>query len=112
MKKYGADSVAASIQVPGTGYVQKGALMRLASLYGWSVIHACTMNGDYLASPCRVWRQQLPMVPWRPQGACDEELRSCVRKIVATDPGVLRSEYTGLFVSGFPSVPCPPYESF
>jgi len=42
----------------------------------------------------------------------DEELRSCVRKIVATDPGVLRSEYTGLFVSGFPSVPCPPYESF
>lgn len=46
MRRYGADSVAASIQVPGTGYVHKGALMRLASLYGWSVMHAYTMNGD------------------------------------------------------------------
>ncbi|MEW6115941.1 MAG: molybdopterin-dependent oxidoreductase [Nitrospirota bacterium] len=46
MDKYGPESVAASIQVPGTGYVNKGALMRLASLYEWSVLHAYTMNGD------------------------------------------------------------------
>lgn len=46
MKKYGADSVASFVQVPGTGYVQKGALVRLSSMFGWSVIHAYTMNGD------------------------------------------------------------------
>lgn len=46
MKKYGPESVASFIQVPGTGYVQKGALMRLSSMLGWSVIHAYTMNGD------------------------------------------------------------------
>lgn len=46
MKKYGPESVASFIQVPGTGYVQKGALVRLSSALGWSVIHAYTMNGD------------------------------------------------------------------
>ncbi|MDI6814354.1 MAG: molybdopterin-dependent oxidoreductase, partial [Desulfitobacteriaceae bacterium] len=46
MKKYGPESVASTIQVPGTGYVNKGALMRLSSMYDWSVIHAYTMNGD------------------------------------------------------------------
>jgi anaerobic selenocysteine-containing dehydrogenase len=46
MQKYGPESVAAMIQVPGTGYVQKGALMRLASMHEWSVLHAYTMNGD------------------------------------------------------------------
>ncbi len=46
MKKYGPASVATMIQVPGTGYVNKGALMRLSSLYEWSVLHAYTMNGD------------------------------------------------------------------
>lgn len=46
MKKYGPESVIGNIQVPGTGYVHKGALMRLASMYEWSIIHAYTMNGD------------------------------------------------------------------
>jgi len=46
MKKHGPESVATLIQVPGTGYVHKGALMRLSSLYGWSALHAYTMNGD------------------------------------------------------------------
>ncbi len=46
MKKYGPESVVGNIQVPGTGYVHKGALMRLASMYDWSIIHAYTMNGD------------------------------------------------------------------
>lgn len=46
MDTYGPDSVAVSVQVPGTGYVQKGALIRLASMFGWSVLHGYTMNGD------------------------------------------------------------------
>nr|WP_230972497.1 molybdopterin-dependent oxidoreductase [Archaeoglobus neptunius] len=46
MRKYGPESVAVSVQVPGTGYVHKGALVRLASMFGWSVIHGYTMNGD------------------------------------------------------------------
>ncbi|MCP4132349.1 MAG: molybdopterin-dependent oxidoreductase [bacterium] len=46
MKKYGPESVAMSIQVPGTGYVHKGAFIRLASMFGWSVLHGYTMNGD------------------------------------------------------------------
>ncbi|WP_456369616.1 molybdopterin-dependent oxidoreductase, partial [Geoglobus sp.] len=39
MKKYGPESIALSIQVPGTGYVHKGAAIRLASMFGWSVLH-------------------------------------------------------------------------
>ncbi len=46
MKKYGPESIALSIQVPGTGYVHKGAAIRLASMFGWSVLHGYTMNGD------------------------------------------------------------------
>ncbi len=46
MKKYGPESVAVSLQVPGTGYVHKGALARLASMYDWSMIHGYTQNGD------------------------------------------------------------------
>lgn len=46
MNNYGPDSVAVSVQVPGTGYVQKGGLIRLASMFGWSVLHGYTMNGD------------------------------------------------------------------
>lgn len=46
MGKYGPDSVAISIQVPGTGYVHKGAFMRLASMFGWSALHGYPMNGD------------------------------------------------------------------
>ena len=46
MKKYGPESIALSIQVPGTGYVHKGASIRLASMFGWSVLHGYTMNGD------------------------------------------------------------------
>ena len=46
MRKYGPDSVAISVQVPGTGYVHKGAMVRLASMFGWSALHGYTMNGD------------------------------------------------------------------
>ena len=46
MKKYGPESVAVSVQVPGTGYVHKGAVIRTASMFGWSALHGYTMNGD------------------------------------------------------------------
>ena len=46
MKKYGPESIAVSVQVPGTGYAHKGALIRLASMLGWSVLHGYSMNGD------------------------------------------------------------------
>ncbi len=46
MNNYGPESVAVSVQVPGTGYVHKGALIRLASMFGWSALHGYTMNGD------------------------------------------------------------------
>ena len=46
MRRYGPSSIAFTIQVPGTGYMNKGALMRLASLFGWSSMHAYPLNGD------------------------------------------------------------------
>jgi anaerobic selenocysteine-containing dehydrogenase len=44
--RHGAESIGVSCQVPGTGYIQKGAMMRLASMFGLSVLHAYPMNGD------------------------------------------------------------------
>jgi len=46
MRDYGPASIAYTVQVPGTGYMNKGALMRLASLFGWSSLHAYPLNGD------------------------------------------------------------------
>jgi anaerobic selenocysteine-containing dehydrogenase len=45
-EKYGSESIAATVQVGGTGYVQKGALVRLAALANWSIHHAYDQNGD------------------------------------------------------------------
>src|SRR5512143_3708456 len=78
MKKHGPESVATLIQVPGTGYVHKGALMRLSSLYGGSALHAYTMNGDLPA----FW----PMT----FGVQTEELESLE---------LTNSRYTAVFVS-------------
>jgi len=46
MSQYGPESVGFFIQVAGTGYVHKGALIRLANLNGWSVQGGYDMNGD------------------------------------------------------------------
>lgn len=46
MDKYGSDAVALTIQVPGTGYVHKGAFVRLASLSNWTIHHGYDQNGD------------------------------------------------------------------
>lgn len=44
--KYGPEAVAVTIQVPGTGYVHKGAFVRLAGLANWSIHHGYDQNGD------------------------------------------------------------------
>lgn len=46
MEKYGPDSVGVIYQVQGTGHIQKGALVRIANTYGWSIIGGYELNGD------------------------------------------------------------------
>ena len=46
MQKYGPESVLTTVQVGGTGYLQKGALIRLTALANWSISHAYDQNGD------------------------------------------------------------------
>lgn len=46
MDKYGPEAVGLTIQVPGTGYVHKGAFVRLASLANWTIHHGYDQNGD------------------------------------------------------------------
>lgn len=45
-KKYGSEAIATTIQVPGTGYVHKGAFVRLAGLAQWTIHHGYDQNGD------------------------------------------------------------------
>lgn len=44
--KYGPEAIGATIQVPGTGYVQKGAMVALAGLAHWTMHHGYDQNGD------------------------------------------------------------------
>ena len=46
MAKYGPESVGVIWQVPGTGHVQKGSLVRLCNMMGWSAIGGYELNGD------------------------------------------------------------------
>ena len=46
MEKYGSEAVGLTVQVPGTGYVHKGAFVRLAGLAHWSIHHGYDQNGD------------------------------------------------------------------
>lgn len=45
-EKYGADSIGVIWQVQGTGHVQKGSIIRLTNMMGWSAIGCYEMNGD------------------------------------------------------------------
>lgn len=45
-EKYGPDSIGVIWQVQGTGHVQKGALVRLTNMMGWSAIGGYELNGD------------------------------------------------------------------
>lgn len=67
MQKYGPESVALSVQVPGTGYVSKGAAIRLATMFGWSVLHGYTMNGDlpmFYPMTFGVQTEELESIEW------------------------------------------------
>lgn len=46
MDTYGPEAVALTVQVPGTGYVHKGAFVRLAGLARWTAHHGYDQNGD------------------------------------------------------------------
>lgn len=46
MDTYGPESVGVIYQVQGTGHIQKGALVRIANTFGWSVIGGYELNGD------------------------------------------------------------------
>ncbi len=46
MDKYGPESIGVIYQVQGTGHIQKGALVRIANTFGWSVIGGYELNGD------------------------------------------------------------------
>ncbi|MGI6216831.1 MAG: molybdopterin-dependent oxidoreductase [Coriobacteriales bacterium] len=45
-EKYGPDSIGVIWQVQGTGHIQKGALVRLTNMMGWSAIGGYELNGD------------------------------------------------------------------
>ncbi|MBW2573724.1 MAG: molybdopterin-dependent oxidoreductase, partial [Deltaproteobacteria bacterium] len=46
MEKYGPEAVGLTVQVPGTGYVHKGAFVRMAGLAHWTIHHGYDQNGD------------------------------------------------------------------
>jgi anaerobic selenocysteine-containing dehydrogenase len=46
MNKYGSEAVGLTVQVGGTGYVHKGAFVRLGALANWTIHHAYDQNGD------------------------------------------------------------------
>ncbi len=46
MDEYGPESIGVIYQVQGTGHIQKGALVRIANTFGWSVIGGYELNGD------------------------------------------------------------------
>jgi len=46
MGKYGPEAVGLTVQVPGTGYVHKGAFVRMAGLAHWTIHHGYDQNGD------------------------------------------------------------------
>lgn len=52
-EKYGPDSIGVIYQVQGTGHIQKGALVRIANTFGWSIIGGYELNGDLPCSGLR-----------------------------------------------------------
>ena len=65
--KYGPEAIAATIQVPGTGYVQKGAMVALAGLAHWTMDHGYDQNGDlpmFWPMTFRVQSEELESLEW------------------------------------------------
>ncbi|MDW7726710.1 MAG: molybdopterin-dependent oxidoreductase [Candidatus Methanoperedens sp.] len=44
--KYGPEAIGVTVQVAGTGFVQKGALVGLTKLASWTIHHGYDQNGD------------------------------------------------------------------
>lgn len=68
MDRHGSTAVAATIQVPGTGYVQKGAWVRLAALAHWTMHHGYDQNGDlpmFWPMTFGVQTEELESLEWR-----------------------------------------------
>jgi nitrate reductase / nitrite oxidoreductase, alpha subunit len=68
MNKYGPEAVAVTVQVGGTGYVHKGAFVRLAALANWSIHHAYDQNGDlpmFFPMTFGVQTEELESLEWR-----------------------------------------------
>jgi anaerobic selenocysteine-containing dehydrogenase len=68
MNKYGPEAVAMTVQVGGTGYVHKGAFVRLAALANWSIHHAYDQNGDlpmFFPMTFGVQTEELESLEWR-----------------------------------------------
>ncbi len=72
MHKYGPEAVATTIQVPGTGYVEKGALVALTGLAGWTMHHGYDQNGDlpmFWPMTFGVQSEELESLEW-PNAGC------------------------------------------
>jgi len=68
MDKYGPEAVAMTVQVGGTGYVHKGAFVRLAALNHWTIHHAYDQNGDlpmFWPMTFGVQTEELESLEWR-----------------------------------------------
>ncbi len=66
--RYGSEAVAMTVQVGGTGYVHKGAFVRLAALNHWTIHHAYDQNGDlpmFWPMTFGVQTEELESLEWR-----------------------------------------------
>jgi nitrate reductase alpha subunit len=67
-ERYGPEAVAMTVQVPGTGYVQKGAFVAMAGLNEWSIHHGYDQNGDlpmFWPMTFGVQSEELEALEWR-----------------------------------------------
>lgn len=67
-RRYGPEAIALTVQVPGTGYVQKGAFVAMAGLNGWSIHHGYDQNGDlpmFWPMTFGVQSEELEALEWR-----------------------------------------------
>ncbi len=67
-ESYGPEAVAITVQVPGTGYVQKGAFVAMAGLNGWTIHHGYDQNGDlpmFWPMTFGVQSEELESLEWR-----------------------------------------------
>lgn len=66
--RYGPEAIGVTVQVPGTGYVQKGAVVALAGLNHWTMHHGYDQNGDlpmFWPMTFGVQSEELEALEWR-----------------------------------------------